>query len=46
MLVFPTNDKNSKFLFRQYCEHTPLYVAQSVITAIINKLANYFVVPS
>lgn len=38
---FPTNDKIFKFLFCQYCKHTPLYVAQSVITAIINKLTSY-----
>lgn len=41
MLAFPINDKILKFLFRQYCKHTPLYVAESVITAIINKLMNY-----
>lgn len=38
---FPTNDKIFKFLFCQYCKHTPLYVAQSVITAIIDKLTSY-----
>lgn len=38
---FPTNDKIFKFLFCHYCKHTPLYVAQSVITAIIDKLTSY-----
>lgn len=41
MLAFPINDKILKFLFCQYSKHTPLYVAESVITAIINKLTNY-----